>query len=124
MLFLPLHPEAATTANFFGIAEPRGGADRALAPLEFDTIVVPLLGFDRRGVRLGMGAGYYDRALRRRIDSSRAWRRPRLIGVAYACQELPVDRGCTLGRAARLGGHGERNRALPPLPSPDMTSAT
>jgi len=27
--------------------------------------------------------------LRRRLDPSRAWRRPRLIGVAYACQELP-----------------------------------
>ena len=89
MLFLPLHPGARTAANFFGIAEPRGGPHRALAPLEFDTIVVPLLGFDRRGVRLGMGAGYYDRALRRRLDPSRAWRRPRLIGVAYACQELP-----------------------------------
>jgi 5-formyltetrahydrofolate cyclo-ligase len=89
MNFLPLAAGRATATNFYGIAEPTSGPHRRLATIEFDTIVVPLLGFDRRGVRLGMGAGYYDRALRRRLDPSRAWRRPRLIGVAYACQELP-----------------------------------
>ena len=89
MNFLPLGPRRRTATNFYGIAEPTGGPDRRLTPLQFDTIVVPLLGFDRRGVRLGMGAGYYDRALRRRLDPARAFRRPRLIGVAYACQELP-----------------------------------
>ncbi|HEX7374508.1 MAG TPA: 5-formyltetrahydrofolate cyclo-ligase [Steroidobacteraceae bacterium] len=89
MNFLPLEAGQATATNFFGIVEPMSGPSRRLGPLEFDTIVVPLLGFDRRGVRLGMGAGYYDRALRRRLDPSRAFRRPRLVGVAYACQELP-----------------------------------
>jgi 5-formyltetrahydrofolate cyclo-ligase len=89
MIFLPYAPGAGTSSNMLGIAEPCAGASRRLRVAEFDTIVVPLLGFDRRGVRLGMGAGYYDRALRRRLDPSRAWRRPRLIGVAYACQELP-----------------------------------
>jgi 5-formyltetrahydrofolate cyclo-ligase len=89
MIFLPYAPGASTSANMLGIAEPRAGAARRLRIAEFDTIVVPLLGFDRRGVRLGMGAGYYDRALRRRLDPTRPWRRPRLVGVAYACQELP-----------------------------------
>jgi len=89
MVFLPYAPGASTSSNMLGIAEPRAGASQRLAVAEFDTIVVPLLGFDRRGVRLGMGAGYYDRALRRRLDPARAWRRPRLVGVAYACQELP-----------------------------------
>jgi len=90
MFFLPFAPGGRTPSNFFGTQEPDGNFDRRLATLEFDTIVVPLLGFDRRGVRLGMGAGYYDRTLRRRIDPARAWRRPRLIGVAFACQELAV----------------------------------
>jgi 5-formyltetrahydrofolate cyclo-ligase len=89
MNFLPFEPRLATATNFFGITEPTGGPARRLLPLQFDTIVVPLLGFDRRGTRLGMGAGYYDRTLRRRIDPARGFRRPRLIGVAYACQELP-----------------------------------
>lgn len=89
MHFLPLDPRLGTATNWFGIAEPAAGVARRRIPLRLDTIVVPLLGFDRRGVRLGMGAGYYDRALRRRIDPTRAFRRPRLVGVAYACQELP-----------------------------------
>jgi 5-formyltetrahydrofolate cyclo-ligase len=89
MIFLPYAPGVRTSANMLGIAEPRAGASPRLRVAEFDAIVVPLLGFDRRGVRLGMGAGYYDRALRRRLDPARAWRRPRLVGVAYACQELP-----------------------------------
>ncbi|HSW32224.1 MAG TPA: 5-formyltetrahydrofolate cyclo-ligase, partial [Steroidobacteraceae bacterium] len=38
---------------------------------------------------LGMGAGFYDRALRRRLNAGRPWRRPWLVGVAFACQELP-----------------------------------
>ena len=54
-----------------------------------DVVLVPVVGYDRRGNRLGMGAGFYDRALRRRLDARRAWRRPRLVGVAFACQELP-----------------------------------
>jgi 5-formyltetrahydrofolate cyclo-ligase len=36
-----------------------------------------------------MGAGYYDRTLRRRLATDRAWRRPRLVGVAFSIQELP-----------------------------------
>ena len=49
-----------------------------------------LVAFDAAGNRLGMGAGYYDRALRRRLERSTPWRRPRLIGVAYACQQVPA----------------------------------
>ncbi|HCI12149.1 MAG TPA: 5-formyltetrahydrofolate cyclo-ligase, partial [Alcanivorax sp.] len=40
----------------------------------------PLVGFDDRGHRLGMGGGFYDRAL---ADLARRPRRPRLIGVAF-----------------------------------------
>lgn len=59
-----------------------------LAPGEFaplvepDVIIMPLLGFDARGTRLGYGGGYYDRTL------ERLSRRPRLIGLAFAAQEL------------------------------------
>ena len=35
-----------------------------------------------------MGAGYYDRALRHLRDGSRRWRRPRLVGLAFACQQV------------------------------------
>ena len=58
-------------------------APSELAPkVEPDVILMPLLGFDKRGTRLGYGGGYYDRTL------ERLSKRPRLVGVAYAAQEL------------------------------------
>jgi len=47
----------------FGIWEPKGPGEADLSSLELDAVLVPALGIDRSGVRLGQGAGYYDRAL-------------------------------------------------------------
>jgi 5-formyltetrahydrofolate cyclo-ligase len=58
-------------------------APAELAPqVEPDLIIMPLLGFDAAGTRLGYGGGYYDRTL------ARLSKRPRLIGLAFAAQEL------------------------------------
>ena len=58
-------------------------APSELAPqVEPDVIIVPLLGFDNRGTRLGYGGGYYDRTF------DRLSKRPRLVGIAFAAQEL------------------------------------
>ena len=58
-------------------------APSELSPqVEPDVILMPLLGFDKRGTRLGYGGGYYDRTL------ERLSKRPRLIGIAYAAQEF------------------------------------
>jgi 5-formyltetrahydrofolate cyclo-ligase len=72
--------------NRLGIIEPQ--SSRTLGARWLDLVLVPLVGFDRYGMRLGMGAGFYDRAFAyRRWRSS--WRGPRLVGVAYAFQQLP-----------------------------------
>ena len=85
--FVPLARGAPLRSGAYGIAEPsmRGRPVRAG---EFDVVLVPLVGFDREGHRLGMGAGYYDRALAVRRDRVRTYRRPKLVGIAYSCQEL------------------------------------
>jgi 5-formyltetrahydrofolate cyclo-ligase len=70
----------------FGVPEPIGSEIPAAAE-DIGTIVLPMLGFDRNGGRIGYGAGYYDRFLSKN-------RNLRKIGIAFACQEvdsLPVD---------------------------------
>ena len=89
MTFAALAPGTTARPNHYGIEEP-AATSRSLAAAGLDVVLVPVVGYDRRGNRLGMGAGFYDRALRRRLDTGRAWRRPRLVGVAFACQELPA----------------------------------
>lgn len=77
--------EKRLRANRFGIGEPRR-LERARAAWALDAILMPLVGFDDQGHRLGMGGGFYDRTL---ADLTRRPRRPRLIGVAYGFQRLP-----------------------------------
>ena len=71
--------------NRLGIAEPRTGA--VLGARWLDVVFLPLLGFDRHGLRLGTGGGYYDRAFAFRRWRS-AWHAPRLVGLAYAFQQV------------------------------------
>jgi len=88
MVFVPLEPDAPLRRNMFDIAEPLHGARGRIPVRHLDTILVPLVGFDAHGHRLGMGAGFYDRALRPRLDRSQPFRRPRLIGIAYSIQRI------------------------------------
>jgi len=72
--------------NRLGIIEPQ--TTRTVGARWLDLVLVPLVGFDAHGMRLGMGAGFYDRAFAYR-RWRRAWRGPKLVGVAYAFQQLP-----------------------------------
>jgi 5-formyltetrahydrofolate cyclo-ligase len=55
------------------------------AALDPDILLVPLSAFDRAGHRIGYGAGHYDRAIDRLKAKGRV---PRLIGIAFDCQEV------------------------------------
>lgn len=68
----PLFPEG------FGALVPPDDAPLA----EPDLIIVPLLGFDKTGTRLGYGRGYYDRTV------LKFKKKPLMIGYAFATQEL------------------------------------
>ena len=52
--------------------------------VELDAVLVPLVGFDARGYRLGYGGGYFDRTL------AAAARRPVAIGLGFADSVLPT----------------------------------
>lgn len=76
----------AKSLNRHGIAEPKHGRPRPLWAM--GAILIPLLGFDQSGQRLGQGGGYYDRAL-----SKLRFKRPRIIGLAFdeqRCDQLPT----------------------------------
>ena len=82
---------APTAINRLGIPEP--AALRIIPVRALSVVLLPLLGFDRHGTRLGTGGGYYDRmfAYRRHRHS---WHRPLLVGIAYQCQQLAhIERG-------------------------------
>jgi len=67
-------------AGVWGIREPKDDAPE----VEPDILIVPLAAFDRKGNRIGYGAGYYDMTINRLRQ-----RKPALaIGIAYAAQEV------------------------------------
>lgn len=79
LVFRRWTPGDRLAAGPLGIAEPIESAPA----VEPDVLFCPLAAFDRRGHRIGYGAGNYDRTL----ADLRARKRIRTIGVAYAVQE-------------------------------------
>ena len=86
--FAPYREGDSLVRNRFGIAEPlRIHRERANA-IELDLVLAPLVGFDAQGNRLGMGGGFYDRSFAF-LNRRHCWKKPRLIGMAHACQQVP-----------------------------------
>ena len=81
IVFRELIPGAPLIPTGFGTAGP--GEDAAV--LDPAVMLVPLSAFDRRGHRIGYGAGYYDRAIDRLRQKGL---NPKLIGIAFDCQEV------------------------------------
>ncbi len=80
--FLPWRPPFALGS--LRIPEPRWG--RRASARRLDVVLVPVVGFDARGWRLGQGGGFYDRTFG--FVSRKVRGRPLLIGLAYECQRL------------------------------------
>ena len=72
-------------SNRLGITEPEGS--QLIGARWLDVVFLPLVGFDARGVRLGTGGGYYDRAFAFR-RWRQAWHTPQLVGLAYSFQQV------------------------------------
>ncbi len=85
MAFCEMAPDTELERNQFGIWEPvRGFLINARL---LDLVVTPTVAYDSSCNRIGMGSGYYDRCFAH-LRYRRHWVRPKLIGVAFQCQEV------------------------------------
>ena len=85
LVFIELNKDTEFMDNKFAIPEPIYNEDKIVAGNILDLVLVPLLGFDKQGHRLGMGGGFYDRcfAFKKQGNAN-----PILMGYAYDFQEI------------------------------------
>jgi 5-formyltetrahydrofolate cyclo-ligase len=89
--FAAYRQDDAMQANRYGILEPKNTP--SILTTELDLVLMPLVAFDLKGTRLGMGGGYYDRTFAFLLNQGES--KPYLMGVAYDMQRvalLPHDR--------------------------------
>jgi 5-formyltetrahydrofolate cyclo-ligase len=87
LYFGPFDANTKLKPNRYGILEPSFDEEKIVFPQSLDVLFMPLVGFDRQGNRIGMGGGYYDRALafmKEQETSSLT-----LVGLAHSIQEIP-----------------------------------
>lgn len=98
--FCEWRPGDRLMPNRFAIPEPVPQLRPPHLAWHLDVLLVPLVAFDARGNRLGMGGGYYDRTLAY-LHHRTHWRRPHVVGLAHSLQrvdalpknawDIPVD---------------------------------
>jgi 5-formyltetrahydrofolate cyclo-ligase len=86
--FAPYRAGDDLRPNRFGIPEPVQPSSEMVRARDIDLMLMPLVAFDARGNRLGMGGGFYDRTLSF-LWHHRHRHRPRLVGLAYDFQQVP-----------------------------------
>ncbi|MDF2179461.1 5-formyltetrahydrofolate cyclo-ligase [Aliiglaciecola sp. CAU 1673] len=91
LMFVRYTADTPMAANRFGIAEPQIETQSICPLAELELIFTPLVAFDAKGNRMGMGGGFYDRTL---APIYRDKLKTQVIGLAHDCQlavDLPVQ---------------------------------
>jgi 5-formyltetrahydrofolate cyclo-ligase len=98
--FIQWHSETQFKTNRYGISEPTYQAEESILATQLDLVIMPLLAFDPKGNRLGMGGGYYDRSFSFKRQAQYRYS-PLLVAYAYGFQmqtqlatqawDIPVD---------------------------------
>lgn len=89
LLFLLYEENSVMIQNSYGIFEPKLAVNKICPLAQLDLLFTPLVAFDDKGARLGMGGGFYDRTL---VN----WQQHNVypIGLAHDCQQvetIPVE---------------------------------
>lgn len=87
MGFSPYRKDSKMQNNRFNIPEPDVSFEQHQSGEEMDLVLMPLVGFDLKGNRLGMGGGFYDRTFEFKLKKPQL-KKPLLIGWAHACQQV------------------------------------
>ena len=81
---IALHPSDSNAwiRGHYGIWEPDPAQSELISPEGIDLVICPCTVFDENCYRMGMGAGYYDRYLKKCIHA-------KAVAVAFECQKAP-----------------------------------
>jgi len=87
MMFALYSPgETPLRKNRFGIREPAVNPGNCIRGIDIEFVCVPVVGFNDRCDRIGMGGGYYDKAF-----DSRRFQQSKLVGLAFEGQQADFE---------------------------------
>lgn len=86
MFALYLPGETPLRENRFGIREPAVQPGNCIRGIDIEFVCVPVVGFNDRCDRIGMGGGYYDKAF-----DSRRFQQSKLVGLAFEGQQADFE---------------------------------